>query len=285
MIPSNAGNLGSLAMYTTSPAGDWNSLSATGVFLLSGGRLLKFDVTRRTLSAVLPETGIVDLAFLYDPGAAEQGADRTPGRTILARTADRVLLFDPSDNSTRSYTLPEELQGQTFNFYPLDKERAAVEVWSITGTNEVTGNDVLIVSADGQVARRYEGVVAGMTGLGQSRADEAMVVAAAVPSPLVTGLLTLTVMPADAAMRNNGSLTAAMADVWPALVFVCVIGVVFALLAHRHLRQNDVRHRTAWLAFVFLFGLPGYVGYRLHRRFPRRDPILPPERLGYEIFA
>jgi hypothetical protein len=285
MIPTNAGNLGSLAMYTTSPAGDWNSLSATGVFLLSGGRLLKFDVTGRMLTEVLPETGIVDLAFLYDPGAAEQGAERTPGRRILARTADRVLLYDPSDNSTRPYTLPEELRGETFNFYPLDNKRAAMEVWSSTGMKARRGNDVLIVGADGQVARRYEGVVAGMTGLGQSRADEAMVVAAAVPSPLVTGLLTLTVMPADAAMRNNGSVTAAMADVWPALVFVCVIGVVFALLAHRHLRQNDVRHRAAWLAFVFLFGLPGYVGYRLHRRFPRRDPIPPPERLGYEIFA
>ena len=98
-------------------------------------------------------------------------------------------------------------------------------------------------------------------------------------------MLTLAVMPADAAMRNNGSVTAAMADVWPALVFVCVVGAVVALLAHRHLRRNDVSHRAAWLVFVFLFGLPGYVGYRLHRRFPRRDPIPPPERLGYEIFA
>jgi hypothetical protein len=112
-----------------------------------------------------------------------------------------------------------------------------------------------------------------------------MVVAAAIPAPLVTGVLTLAVMPADAVMRNNGSVTAAMAEAWPALVLVCVIGVVVALLAYRHLRRNDVSHRAAWLAFVFLLGLPGYVGYRLHRRFPRRDPIPPPERLGYEIFA
>ena len=40
-----------------------------------------------------------------------------------------------------------------------------------------------------------------------------------------------------------------------------------------------------WAAFVFLFGLPGYVGYRLHKSWPWSQPVPAPEFTGREVFA
>ena len=44
--------------------------------------------------------------------------------------------------------------------------------------------------------------------------------------------------------------------------------LVFAWLCYRRQRQYGMPWTPAWVVFVFPFGLPGYIGYRTHRRWP-----------------
>jgi hypothetical protein len=53
--------------------------------------------------------------------------------------------------------------------------------------------------------------------------------------------------------------------------------------------HHQQRHWTSrdwgWFVFAFLFGFPGYCGYRLHRRWPVANPRPKPQPLGIEVFS
>jgi hypothetical protein len=60
----------------------------------------------------------------------------------------------------------------------------------------------------------------------------------------------------------------------PALGAALALAILLAAAAWRRGRAFGFssRERTAWAAFVALFGLPAFVGFLLHRRWPSRLP-------------
>jgi hypothetical protein len=139
--------------------------------------------------------------------------------------------------------------------------------------------------------------------------DQLWLVIPALLSPLMVTLALLVYVPSR--MSGYGSLGQRYYFLeHPAvLVSVCVLLAVSVILALRtYYRQRSIsdRHAHAWAIFVFLWGVPGYIGYLAHRRWPvtercsqcfletprdRDDclhchtPFPPPARVGTEIFA
>ena len=62
----------------------------------------------------------------------------------------------------------------------------------------------------------------------------------------------------------------AWSQYWPAVVVTSVLGGLLAWLYCRRQRKYGLPCSRAWLACVLLFGLPAYVGYLTHRRWPAR---------------
>ena len=74
-------------------------------------------------------------------------------------------------------------------------------------------------------------------------------------------------------------------EVWlPLAIILLVTGVCLWLVCRRH---EGPRNGEFWSAVgvVILFGLPGYIGYRLHRSWPRRGDAPEIVPTGAEIFA
>jgi hypothetical protein len=64
------------------------------------------------------------------------------------------------------------------------------------------------------------------------------------------------------------ALESAGLEIWPALLVVCVVAGILAGLCYRRQRRYAVPGTVAWIVFVFLTGVPGMLGYLLHRRWP-----------------
>ena len=61
---------------------------------------------------------------------------------------------------------------------------------------------------------------------------------------------------------------------WPAWGSALALAIVLAALAWRRARAFGLpgRERAAWAGFVLALGLPAFVGFLLHRRWPPREP-------------
>ena len=58
---------------------------------------------------------------------------------------------------------------------------------------------------------------------------------------------------------------------WPAVI-ASLAGVVVTVLCYRRQRAYGLRGTWCWTLVVFVFGIPGYLAYLAHRRWPTRLP-------------
>jgi hypothetical protein len=94
-----------------------------------------------------------------------------------------------------------------------------------------------------------------------------------VPSPVVAGLGVFVLLPADARSRDENldypaALAQSLAEGWPPLVTVCLFSTVLAVLVYRRHRRYSETGGLAWAVFIVVLGVPGLIGYWLHRRWP-----------------
>jgi hypothetical protein len=163
--------------------------------------------------------------------------------------------------------------------------------------------------ADGAIVREETLHVAPLSQ--PSDLEKAWVAAAAAPLPIVWGVGAATVVPAVLIQNNEAdsyseALSRFLPWAWPHLCIVFFVSLACAWwtrrLQHKYYRSGT----AAWCTFVFLFGPPGFVAYRLLHVRPKREEcpqchvvvprdreacaacdtmFPPPRRLGTEIFA
>ena len=92
----------------------------------------------------------------------------------------------------------------------------------------------------------------------------------AFPAPLLYPLVDLFVV----TLFNQPSTLAQslLESAWPSLLAVLLLGLALSFSAWRRARTFGLpgTDQVAWAIFVFLFGLAGFVGFLLHRRWPLR---------------
>jgi hypothetical protein len=59
---------------------------------------------------------------------------------------------------------------------------------------------------------------------------------------------------------------------WPGLTTLWIMSSVLAVLTYRRQRRFGLPWAGIWAGLVFLFGLPMYLAYRVHRVWPARLP-------------
>ncbi len=130
------------------------------------------------------------------------------------------------------------------------------------------------IAADGTIQDRFEVILQnGPIGLTQEMG--ALLLALAVPAPAILVVVEpLFLMSVDQAQSYPAAVSAMLRDSWPSLLVVFALALVLAVMTKRRSRAFGLskREQFAWAVFVFLFGLPAYVGFLLYRRWPIRQP-------------
>ncbi len=99
--------------------------------------------------------------------------------------------------------------------------------------------------------------------------------ALALPAPAIVFAIGVLRVIADNQPQNDAAtVTAFLKVAGPSLIAVLALSIVLAILVQRRSRAFGLsrREQIVWSVFVFLFGLPAFVGWRIYRRWPIRQP-------------
>ncbi|HBO42912.1 MAG TPA: hypothetical protein DD670_03050, partial [Planctomycetaceae bacterium] len=102
-------------------------------------------------------------------------------------------------------------------------------------------------------------------------------VALATPLPAIWMVGTAFIDPHDYVRSGKratyaSAIVAVVLDTWPMLLFVNAVGLLCVCLCYRRQKRYAQPWTWLWVVTVFLFGLPGLVGYLTYRRWPPLEP-------------
>ncbi|MDA0833844.1 MAG: hypothetical protein O2955_04410 [Planctomycetota bacterium] len=287
---------------------EWN------VFLVEEGRVWKVNLREREsppqeldiASGVLSLGISLGVMFEANDGPNDKKVYRRQHDALIISTADDVLVYDPIDESIVRLPRPDELKGKQiaisrtiegkYIFHQLIYDREAD-----------TTHVLFTISPEGDVLKRQQ-FTTTMRGANQNL----LLVALLMPHPLGATVMTLLAIPmssysiADETVEYAALVKRSLAENWPALFVAYLLAVICAWRTVVRQRRYGDPVVIPWVIFVFLTGVPGYLGYLAHRRWPVRlacpscaaktprdrhtclDCGLefpPPELKGIEVFA
>lgn len=273
------------------------------IALLAAGSVFLIDLEERTTQELVSGNDVLSLnvaSWLEPLGRERLLADESQfqvRQAFAVRTAAQVLLFsNVGDRDPTAYVLPEEYRDRDIDIFLPAGGLAVIRSFVEDSSRDLGSGrrafdfDVAWITAAGEVMRRERVTIHAAGGL-QHVSERTLMNLATVScaAPLVSGFAAGVLIPWIDARSHDTPFAASAARflsaVWPGLVFVMVLGTILAWLADRRQRAYRLPRSFAWLAFVFLLGLPGYIGFLLHRRWPVKAPLSAPQKTGTEIFA
>jgi len=242
--------------------------------IVSEGRLIQVDLRRRSVE-VLFESPELSSVLALPRGTGNQPHDEADHREFLAlRTADEVVVLDLQGNEEDRYVIPTDLREQTFTLYELDEEELLVETSKSRRSQGVTTFHLRWMNRAGETLREEQVELSRTLGRIDRRVEFCMI-ATVVPAPIVSTLVTALVKPLQYIGNretNNyaEALSLSLADAWPALLLTYLLGAGLSYAVYRRQCRFGLSYTRWWMLFVFVLGLPGFMGYRLHRRWAPR---------------
>lgn len=282
-------------------------LKSSHVLLAHDRTLWWVDLASRKLVTIEYVEAIRSIAQLevVEPASPEELAKGWLGRLSprLAVRTDRHIdildfspalnSFDPAAITKVSFEIPEGLREQYFTAYQIQPTKVALVTSTPVadlspklvhfGERKVT----VVDQASGQVAStgtvRLEN--RGYSGWGLRATTNLEVICA--PAPVFTGaMILLGRAPSSSFLPTYGlRLLWSMQFFWPAFLAACIVGVCCTVLLAWHRAQRRLPRSFGWMLFAFLFGLPGLIGYLLHRPWPSKRVLPAPQLTGTEVFA
>jgi hypothetical protein len=244
------------------------------VQMASDDRVLEVDLRRRSVRTLLRSDHILGLGAYSRPTAppakANDDDEMRPWRTFLVvRTADRIIVTDLAGQAQRSYPLPDGLSSKWLTFWEVSDGTALID--RSRRTPEGNRHELLWIDVAGSVVRRREVVLESGATVGPAGAG--WLAALAAPAPIAAAFAVPLAAGESELVRDDESAflpayKRGFADAWPALLAVVVAGAAMAWFCFRRQRRYAQPWTAAWVIFVFLGGIPGLIGYLLHRRWP-----------------
>jgi hypothetical protein len=274
IAPANNHNQGEAAYWYANATTTRGAIPAWICHVVSGGRLLRIDLRERNVRTVLETPGLfsVSVAQRPRPDTAAQGNSQPEQEDCLVvRSPDTLTVLDSQDRVEKTYRLPAELKNTGFTFYPTANGKAVATFFDRARYSSNSYN-VVEFAADGKVSHSASQVTDA--GFERSKEAEAAGLSFAFPEPIVPVVTTL-IAPWNAEVDNpsagSASVVAEFAGyIWPMYLVTGIFGIVSVALYSRHAARAGNPPSIAWMLFVFLFAIPGFLGYLWHRRWPVR---------------
>lgn len=240
-----------------------------GPCMVDDGELLRIDekkITRlRKVSAPCRAAAGYDTPKRRPPFDPERIGMKPGSEIVLLRYSDRVLVLDRNGKLVQSYSLPKKLRNIGIQCVQLEDGRAIIHkpdwsdvdelYWFNTSgkmeRHESVDLRIPVTSEQSVAQRRYE------------RFSTLSEVAISAPCGLFPGWCGTEI--------TLGSEVKTIPQ-WPGLMATIAFSLFWAFLCFRQQRKYGLRSTWLWTTFALLFGLPAYLGYLAHRRWPVRLP-------------
>ncbi len=227
-------------------------------YMLTDDGLVLIDWDKQSVKSVCQDDNLVSMARWR----VFEDDDETPvSQSVLVRSSDCLRVLDLAGNVQETFALPAELRNGNLFWTPLGDGKALA--WSSGPHCELFWLD-----ATGIVRRQKVDLQRNV----DSDVKKTTLISAVVPVPVVWGAVSAVVPLESRSVSETGSyltsLVSFWAEVWPPIFVVVAVAAVFAWFCYRRQRQYGMPWTPAWVVFVFLFGLPAYIGYLTHRRWP-----------------
>lgn len=256
-------------------------------FLIDGNQVVDVDLRKRDAATrvLLEADGLLSLSILHATNVSgspvrsaaafelQEAAKKQPD-VLIASTADQIIVYDPLTQKADAIDRPDALVGLPLQVYRTDSgDFILVHVqYELDRAGQRTMTYWL--GPDGVVKDQKEVLLD--RGTPTPAHTKALTASLAAPLPLASTAFVL-LKPVDWMQREDDltygqALARSLGGSW---LFIVLTYALASLLAWRcYVRQRRYAEAIVvpWLAFVWLFGLPGYVAYRLHRRWPVRLP-------------
>ena len=243
--------------------------SADVVHLLSAGHLYAVDVMQRTVRDAWPDGDLISLGVAHEYSRASARSTDIKRSWLVLRTRERIVVHGAEPGDERTFVLPAQLRGVYLPLY------LAADGTAIADVSRWGGSNVSIVRFDttGKVVDRATVELEKHGSDLIHPAADRYVFSALSPGILPGGTIAFFSFMEQARIAGSESglaptLRRAFFDTWPHSLVQIVLSAVLAWLCWRRQRLYTQRGTWAWMTLVFLFGLPGWLGYLWHRRWP-----------------
>ena len=260
--------------YSTGPG---ISLLPWKPYLVCGDELLEVDLGARTVRVLrkFKEPFSIGICRRAIPLDEETDFGKQPWcRDHLAvRTLDRITLIDPRTDAQRVYQIPAEARENQFSFYEFADGTGMLHV-ARRSENGVWPMDLYWLDDTGEFVREAHLELA----CGGPPMDPRLAIAGSglkMPVPVVWTVASFVAAPWSLTYSGKepgywAALARSLGGSWPALlVSLAITGVAVWWCIKRQQRYAAGWTRT-WVVFIALLGLPAFLGYLLHRRWPVR---------------
>ncbi|HEV3302029.1 MAG TPA: hypothetical protein VG055_20410 [Planctomycetaceae bacterium] len=240
------------------------------VYFPSGNRVRLVDLAQQTVRTVFEASAPIEGINLANESSTTRVAQRP---AILVRTAQGI--YGLSHDHRLVWTLPladDADRRHVALFYAVPDGQAVVIIrrgWE----GNIMRDMVYRVSAGGVMEKRQE-VETKIGDLKWNQRGDGLLFAWVLPVPVVLPAVEALIMVrADMADGYLDGCRLMLYESWVALIGVSIISLALAATTWWHSTRFalPLRERIAWWFFVALTGLPGFVGYLLHRRWPLRE--------------
>jgi hypothetical protein len=230
--------------------------------------IYQVDLGTRETHVALADPAIRSAQALtnWGPGSA------TGTASFMIRTSHEVLELSNDNRVMRRFVIPHELQDQDFSFGKTDQGRA-IYFTHFLPDDHAREYHYHIFWADrfGNVAQAEKVIVrANDPGLSLGSLLGGILPAPAFASGFVATIRPFHIMELAPANSYAECLKRSLGEYWPALLGSGLIGLLCAVFCYRRQARYAAggAQRFIWPIFVFLFGIPGWVGYLTCRNWP-----------------
>jgi hypothetical protein len=205
---------------------------------------------------------------------SQKSEDRSNDAAVAAMTAHKIYVLDRDLRQRTIFAIPDEARGPVELYLPQGWAVAFIPN-AATSEHKLTRRDMLYQIAPDGTIRDHRLVETHFRELQPwNERPEATLLPLALPSPAILWFVEpLVIARAELSAGYVGGFSVMFRDTG---VLLLVLAMFIATLASLTWRRSvayslSLGERLAWSAFVVLFGLGGYVGFLLHRRWPLRE--------------
>ncbi len=252
-------------------------LSEWVVYMIAERRLYEVDLRSRSVRVVFDDPALPVISAGIIPRPAQRG--RFDVDRLMIRGAGQVILLGPDGTRLRSVPVPAELENAYFSWYELDNSHALLQVLGAQDRSGKRRDMIYRIKPDGAVESKKE---IDLQQFKYETGDEAFsgfewtnaIALCLCPSPaLLDAFFATMACIAPDAPPAAASDSPRVEDFWPALIGAHLLGAILAWVSLRRcvrfaLSRSEI---VAWSVFVLLLGLPGWIGFLVHRRWPVLD--------------